>query len=108
MRRVLKLLQNQAWFPYLGNKYLLATLGFVVWMTFLDLNSWRLQAELNREIERLEASIRYYEENLAHDQQRLKELTTDPARLEKFAREKYWMHRPGEEVYLIDWGEGEE
>ena len=35
-------------------------------------------------------------------EKRLNELESDPKQLEKFARETYWMHRPGEEVLLVE------
>ena len=38
--------------PYF--KYVIITVGFVIWMTFLDTNSFQIHNELNNEIDMLE------------------------------------------------------
>ncbi len=81
---------------------MLATLGFIFWMLFLDVNSLLMHLELNDEKKDLQQSIQYYEAEIATDKKQLEELTSNPEMLEKFAREQYWMKRPGEEIYLID------
>lgn len=81
---------------------MLATLGFIFWMLFLDVNSFLMHLELNAEKKDLQQSIEYYEAEITTDKKQLDELTSNPEMLEKFAREQYWMKRPGEEIYLID------
>lgn len=71
-------------------------------MLFMDDNSWIVLNELNGEIEDLEEGIEYYAKELETNQKELKELESNPASLEKFAREKYWMVKPGEEIFLVD------
>lgn len=95
-------LKSTRWFAISTNKFVLATLAFIVWMLFLDVNSYLMHHELNGEIDELEESIGYYQTEIAKDKKKLEELTTDPEKLEKFAREQYWMHRKGEEIYLIE------
>ncbi len=95
-------LRERRWFIILTNKFVLATIGFIVWMSFLDVNSYRIHNELNNEIEDLEASIQYYQEEIAKDKAQLEELNSDPDKLEKFAREQHWMKRDGEVIYLIE------
>ncbi len=102
LRRKIEELKSYRWFRILANKFTLATLAFVVWMLFLDVNSYLIHHELNNEIDELEESIKYYEEEIAHDKKKLEELTTDPEKLEKFAREEYWLRRKNEEIYLIE------
>ena len=87
---------------FLRSKYVLAGLLFAVWMLFLDSNNLRIQWELDQEVRALEDGVRYYRSELEKTQKRLTELESDPAQLEKFARETYWMHRPGEEVLLVE------
>lgn len=94
-------IKERPWFQVLSNKYLLATVLFAVWMLWFDANSWEIHHQLNSEIERLEASKEYYEKGLERDQRQLRELSSDPEKLEKFAREQYYLQRPGEEVYII-------
>ncbi len=95
-------LQQQPWFKWLSNRYVLGGLAFLLWMTFLDVNSFIIHAQLNAEIEELESSIEYYEQEILKDKRQLNELTSQPHKLEKFAREEYLLHRPGEEVYVIE------
>lgn len=86
----------------LRNKYILASLVFAVWILLLDSNNVRIQWELDQEARALEDGVRYYRNELQKTQKRLTELESDPVQLEKFARETYWMHRPGEEVLLVE------
>ena len=79
----------------------MVTIGFVIWMLFLDVNSFLIHHELNNEIEELEQSLEYYEKEIKRDKKQLHELNSDPEKLEKFAREQYWMKRRGEEIFLI-------
>ncbi len=95
-------IKSTRWFALISNKFVIATGAFVVWMLFLDVNSYLIHRELNQELEELEQSIDYYEAEIASDQKQLEELTSDPEKLEKFAREQYWMKKPGETIYIIE------
>lgn len=87
---------------FLRNKYLLAGLLFAVWILILDSNNIFIQWELTQEVRALEDGVEYYRGELERTKLRLNELESDPRQLEKFARETYWMHRPGEEVMLVE------
>ncbi len=97
-------MKSKRWFALLTNKFVMATLGFIIWMLFLDINSYLIHHELNAEIDELEESIEYYGTEIESDIKKLEELTTDDKKLEKFAREQYWMHREGEQIFLIEQG----
>ena len=86
----------------ISNKYVLAGVPFVVWMIFFDANSMRMQRELNGEIEKLNQSIAFYSAELENDRKELNELESNPKAFEKYAREKFWMHKTGEELYVFD------
>ncbi len=83
------------------NRYLMVTIGFAVWMLIFDANSLLLHMELDQEIEKLENGIDFYQLALTEDKDKLEQLQSDPWQLERFAREQYWMCRPGEEVFLV-------
>lgn len=53
------------------------------------------------ELKELKISKTYYIQEIAKEQKALEELRTDPAAIEKFAREKYLMKRDNEELFLI-------
>jgi len=102
---MLKRWKNSRWFKIVSNKYFLTGVPFLVWMLFFDDNSLLLQRELNQEMDKLEESIEFYQTELEYDRVELKELESNPAAFEKYAREKFWMHRPGEEVYVFEFVE---
>ena len=85
----------------LQNKYVAATLLAVVWSTFIHdfgmLYVWRESRALHHlEQELLEVNQR--NETL---RQRQADIFANPKALERFARERYFMRRPNEEVYRI-------
>ena len=85
----------------LWNKYTLILLGFAVWMYFFDDNSIKIHQELNRDINKLEHSIDFYEEEIAKDKKILEDYE-DSEKIEKFARETYQMKKADEDVYIIE------
>ncbi len=86
---------------FLFNKYLLIIIGFIIWMLFIDTNSWLIHNELDYEIEELKDNKKYYQKEIYKDQQAIKRLK-DSNELEKFAREEYFMKKDGEEIYIIE------
>jgi cell division protein DivIC len=87
---------------WLKNKYLLTGAGFVVWILFFDnrdliTSHFREKGELNR----LEKSKKYYEQQIATTKLELEQLKSNPALLEKYAREKYLMKKDNEDLFLI-------
>ncbi|PZD78273.1 septum formation initiator family protein [Mesonia sp. K7] len=97
----LKKVRNNKWFKFFTNKYILVLLVFGVWMLFLDSNSWLVHNELDQEINELENNKKYYRTEIKRDQQVLESLN-DSNKLEKYAREKYYMKRENEDVYIIE------
>jgi cell division protein FtsB len=87
---------------WLKNKYLLTGAGFAVWILFVDDRDLiTTQLKHKQELRKLEESKKYYEKQIAATRQELEQLKSDPALLEKYAREKYLMKRDNEDVYLI-------
>jgi len=84
------------------NKYLLATGFFVVWMLFFDQRDFFQQKERGEELKKLEAKKRYYVQEIEKTQKELTDLQSNPAALEKFAREHYLMKKDGEDIYIIE------
>lgn len=102
MRRLWQEIRSKLWFKILSNRYVLSLIFFGIWMGFLDVNSYLIHRELNSEIEKLENSIEYYQNEIAKDQAQLEQLNSSPEALEKFAREQYYLVAPKEEIFLID------
>ncbi len=83
------------------NKYLTATLLFIIWISFFDQTSIIYDVHLTKKEKQLKAQKIYYEKQTQAATEQLKELQTDPANLEKFAREKYFMKKANEDVYVL-------
>ena len=86
---------------WLKNKFLISIIAFIAWMLFFDKNDYITQHTRTRELEKLQKSKQYYTSQIASEKQQLEHLKSNPATLEKYAREKYFMKRDNEEVFLI-------
>ena len=87
--------------PFLRNIYVLTALGYLCWMLFLDANNIPNQLKTKVKLVRLENEKEYYEQKIEEVKQDREELLSDPELLEKFAREKYLMRKPKEDVYVL-------
>ncbi|MBD3750221.1 MAG: septum formation initiator family protein [Sphingobacteriales bacterium] len=88
-------------FQLVKNKYFLASLAFVVWMLFFDRNDMASQLQYRSKVQKLEEEKDFYTKEITKAEKDLQELTTNPERLEKFARERYYMRRDDEDVYVV-------
>ncbi len=86
----------------LRNKYFISVVVFVVWICFFDRNDLFTQRERKKELQKLETSTAYYEKEIQTTQKELSELQNNPAALEKFARENFYLKKPEEQVFIID------
>ncbi len=84
------------------NRYLLALVGFGVWVIFFDRNDYFTQKERHNELQQLNAKIEYYHTQIASTRKELKALQNDPATLEQYAREKYYMKRSNEDIFVVE------
>ena len=87
---------------WLKNRYLLVGAVFLVWMLFIDTNSWWFHRELNQEIEELEEATEYYKGEIVQDSTLLHDLDSNPEALERFARERYRMKKENEDLFIIE------
>ncbi|MFT3795579.1 FtsB family cell division protein [Flavobacterium sp.] len=93
--------KEKTWFKFLSNKYVWVLLFFCVWMLFLDNYSYFDHRILDQEIEELEDNKKYYQDEIRKDQQNIK-LLKNPDQVEKYAREKYYMKKDSEDIYIIE------
>jgi cell division protein DivIC len=91
---------------FLKNKYLLTATGFTVWILFFDARDFITSHFKERgELLKLQQSEKYYEQQITATKQELQQLKTNPAVLEKYAREKYLMKRDNEDLFRIKEGQ---
>ncbi len=85
----------------LKNKFFLAGIAFIVWMVFFDRNDLASQYDYRTQVQKLEEEKQFYTVEIEKADTELKELTTNIQSLEKFARERYYMKRENEDVYVV-------
>ncbi|MCB0372322.1 MAG: septum formation initiator family protein [Muricauda sp.] len=98
----LKELKKKKWFKVMTNTYILVLTIFVIWMAFFDTNSLLIHMELRNEIQKLEKQKEFLKGEISKDQEILKKMS-DEKELEKLAREKYYMKKDNEEIFLIEY-----
>jgi len=93
MRTILQILQN---------KYFLVTTGFIVWIFFFAEYDVISQYRQHQELKEMKQKIIYLEGEVQKLQTEKMAIRNDSAILEKYAREKYFMKYPNEEVFVFD------
>jgi len=75
---------------------------FLVWMFFFDGNSYLIHRELNQEKDKLKGNQDYFTKEINQDKSQIATLK-DSVKLERFAREEYFMKKANEEIYIIEY-----
>ena len=86
---------------YIHNWYFYTGLLFVVWVSFFDRNSLVEQFRLSSTINDLNSREEFYKEGLTKTNREISAFEKDTALLEKFARERYYMKKDNEDVFVI-------
>ena len=82
-------------------KYLIISISFLIWMTFLDTNSLLIHAELNREIKKLKKKRDALNKEILDDKSLIEKLN-DIDSLEHYAREEYNLKKDNEDIFIIE------
>ncbi len=88
-------------FNLFRNKYFLISIAFLVWMIFFDKNDLFSQYQYHEQVSKLKQERDFYQKETAKVAKDLDELTSNPQKLEKFARERYLMKKDNEDVFVI-------
>ena len=92
---------RELWEALGRHKYAVTIIGFLLLICFLDQNNLMLRLRHQRQIRELESEKEQYEKLRDESIRGLQELANDSNNLERIAREKYGMHLPNEEVFII-------
>lgn len=84
-----------------SNKFLIASVLFVLWIIFFDENSISSHLKDRKHLSELVEQKEYYQERIELDKQKFEELHQGKEELEKFAREQYYMSKPDEDVFIV-------
>jgi len=88
-------------YKFLKNKYLICIVVFVVWMIFFDVKDWGLLIERHNKISELEKSEKMLSEQIQETRAELNLLRSDAQSIERYAREKYYMKKDNEDIFLV-------
>lgn len=84
------------------NKYTIAFGVFLVCILFLDRNDVFNQLQRRQELKKLEEKKKYYQQEIDKTQTDLNSLQNNPQALEKFAREKFYLKKSNEDVFIVE------
>lgn len=83
------------------NAYWLVTIVFFALTFVMGDSSLYKRYTYDEKIRSLEKEIKHYQKEIEINSKKLNDLHTDKEGLERFAREKYFMKKPNEDVYII-------
>ena len=101
---IIKKILSSKIYKFLTNIYVAITIIFLIWMIFFDLNSFLSHYQLNSEINELKEQKKNLEIEIEKDK-KLIEYLKDMDNYEAFAREKYYMKKKDEEIYIIEYAD---
>ena len=87
--------------PYFKNKFVLTFLGFFIWLSFFDRNDFITTWSYHNKLESLKYEKAYYESEVIRYTEDLNNLMTNRANMEIYAREKYYMKKDNEDIFVI-------
>ncbi|MEO5571545.1 MAG: septum formation initiator family protein [Bacteroidia bacterium] len=99
MKKAKKIIQKLL--PVLKNKYVFTSLLFIIWLAFFDKNDFISEYTYRQQLKNLRNDKQYYLDEIKENKEKLNELMSSKANLEKFAREKYLMKKDDEDVFVI-------
>ncbi len=89
-------------FGVLRNKYFLVTTGFILWIFFFAEYDVISQYRQRKELDEMKQKIIYLEKEIQTLQSEKESIKSDSNTLERYARERYFMKHPNEEVFVFD------
>ena len=98
---MIKKIKKSKFYKQFGNIYLIITTVFLIWIFFWDSNSVIVNLKLKKEINELEKRKAELEKNIAIDKKIISSLENLDS-LERYAREKLFMKKENEEIYIIE------
>ena len=101
---IIKKIKDSKFFKLFSNIYILTSLIFFIWIFFIDSNSILVNLKLKKEINKLIDRKEVLENQIEIDKKIISNLK-NPDSLEKYAREKLYMKKDNEEIYIIEFKE---
>jgi len=83
------------------NKYFIVSLVFIFWIVFLDEYNLNTQKLMIDKLNKLKQQEQFYIEEIIRDSLELYKLEHDSVYQEKFAREKFFMKKKNEDLFIL-------
>jgi len=99
--KFIKIKKNSRFFKIFSNIYILISSFFLIWILFLDSNSIITNLKLKSQINELEKKINQLKKEIEIDKKLINTLRNLDS-LEKYGREKHFMKKENEEIYIIE------
>ena len=87
--------------PFLKNKYIMTFVVFFLWMLCFDKNDLVTQLSQRNNLYQMNQDKSYFIEEIKLNQVIMQDLATNPEALERFAREKYYMKKADEDIFVV-------
>ncbi len=87
--------------PVTRNFYFISAAFFLIWMLFIDSNDLLTQLRLKSKQHNLESQKEYYQENIIDLNSNFDDRNNNNEHLEQYAREKYFMKKPTEDLFIV-------
>ncbi len=83
------------------NFYLISLSIFLIWILLFDSNDLITQSLRRSRLKKLKKEKEYFQKEIKKIEQQQEDLINNPKVVEKLAREKFYMKKPEEDVYVI-------
>ncbi len=70
-------------------------------MFFFDQNDIFVQMDRSNQLSVLQTKKKFYEDEITKTQKELSDLQNNPAAIEKYARENFYMKKPNEDLFIV-------
>lgn len=89
-------------FSLIKNKYFLASVFFIVWMFFFDPKDWGMIHSRKNKLVMLEQNQENLNKLIGDCKIELAQLKSNAQTIEKYAREKYYMKKENEDLFIVN------
>lgn len=84
------------------NKYFLTIVVFLILIVFFGEHNLRNRWKTSRNIKSLNKEIRFYQDEIDANKQKMNDMQASDESLEKFAREKYYLKKENEDIFIVE------
>lgn len=86
---------------FIRNRFFIIAFIYSIYLIFFNQYNFLSQYKLIDELRSLKKEAMFYNKEIASIKAKQKEIFANKASLEQFAREKYWMKKDSEEIYIV-------